>query len=395
MKTMVVGVLFLGVACGPVVAEAPPPHDGARFELLTASPVLGRVFFDIDDTQQLVGRVEFDGASPTPHQLRVGVRWSPRINDAEGVIETITPVLSPREGTAFFTAQLALPPVTVRAPLANRCLSGNYETAAGEVILFVDVNDNGVLDTFASGAPDRVLGASAFPTQLLGVDAPHELPRLFFVRECSGLTWFGTHGARLEFTLFDDRRLDLVACNDPARLTATTPCGIVRVQRPVIAFDAQTEGETATLGFYDRAEQGQHEVYVDDQLRGAFEGNTFITVKTNELLTGEHRVRVEAPGLLPWEATLTLPQPLVVLERPRVLQAGKTYPFVVSSQGGVTQYSLSSYSGPGSLISAEPRLEYQQPALAENQTDVELVLRARFGDLPVTSMTQLKIPAVP
>ncbi len=393
MKTMVVGVLFLGVACGPVVAEAPPPHDGARFELLTASPVLGHVFFDIDDAQQLVGRVEFDGASPTPHQLRVGVRWSPRINDAEGVTQTLTPVLFGPTGTVSFSVPPLQPPHTVRLPTPNRC--DGAETAAGQLIVFVDENQNGVLDPFDTDSPDRVLAASTFPHELFGARPVSAPPLLGFERDCAGLGWFSAQGARLEFPLFDDRRLDLVACNDPARLTATAPCGIVRVQRPVIAFDAQTEGETATLGFYDRAEQGQHEVYVDDQLRGAFEGNTFITVNTNELLTGEHRVRVEAPGLLPWEATLTLPQPLVVLERPRVLQAGKTYPFVVSSQGGVTQYSLSSYSGPGSLISAEPRLEYQQPALAENQTDVELVLRARFGDLPVTSMTQLKIPAVP
>ncbi len=394
-------VLFtvLASACGPVVTNpAPPAHPGPRFVVTSAPSSPGSVFFEVNSAQRLVGRLELPAGFATTHPLRLAVRWSAAFDGAPGAPQTLSPRLDGRAGAQAFESPVTPPPEEFIQVLGDvPCPTGRFASSWGQLVLYVDVNENGELDLFETDPIDQVLGASAFHTDLFGLPSGDQTG-IGYGESC-GPTSFSFGGmpvngvsGEVKFRLFNDARMNLTACNAADVFTSQTACGIRVVERPKVGFSAFAREKEGVLSF----NSGETlEVFVDDELQGVTSGEG-LSVRSEALLTGEHRLRVEGPGLLPWEATVRLPQPVVVLERPTLLTAGQSYSFFWSTQPGVKFYWFSFDAGHGrdSLQPTGGSVSYVQakpiPVLAQTQNHFEV--SAQFVDFPGSSSAQFEIP---
>lgn len=386
--------VFLGLtACGDVSSPAPGPHSGPRFVLNSAPPSPGAVFFHFEG-QRMIGRLELPSGLPTTGPLRLAVIWSREFAGTDGTPLTLSPTLDGSTGTQTFEATVAPPDEAFLTVVAASCTSGRFASAHGQVVLFMDVNGNGALDRFDSDRIDHVVGVSAFPTELFGFPTG-DTATIAYQEACGagGMSAGGppTDGVRGEvrFRLFDDPRLELVACSTPGALTAATACGITLEQTPRVTVSAGSSPEQG--GLWISAADGL-EVFVDDQSQGIVTGGSF-TASSAAWLDGAHRVRVTSAGLRDWDATITWPQPVVVLSRPALLTEGQSYVISWSTQPGISNVFLlfDQSHGRGSLDTRGGAVTYQQGPPSLNEV-IRFELQVRFSDFPGGTGARFEIP---
>lgn len=386
---------LMAAGCGPVVTNpAPPGHPGPHFALTSAPSSPGTVFFHFDDQQRLFGRLELPAALPATHPLRLAVLWSASFDGPAAAPQTLGPTLHGRAGTQAFETAVA-PPAEQFIKVLSDVPCGRFASSYGQLVVFVDANENGELDRFEAEAIDQVLGASRFQTELFGFQ-PGDQAVIAYQDACGQVTMSAggppTDGVRgeVKFRLFDDPRMNLVACNAAEVFTAQTACGIQVVQTPTVRFNASS-GEREARVFV--AGTDGLEVFVDDELQGAVSGGA-LDVGSEKWLTGEHRVRVESAGLRPWEARVRWPQPLVVLERPALLTEGQSYGFSWSTQPGVKFYwfSFDQGHGRGSSQPTGGSVSYTQDGLGFNQTQNHFTVATQFTDFPGGTGAEFDIP---
>lgn len=388
---------LMAAGCGPVVTNpAPPAHPGPSFVLTSAPSSPGTVFFHFDEQSRLAGRLELPADLSATHPLRLAVLWSASFDGPAAPPQTLGPTLHGRAGTQAFETPVAPPAEQFVSVLTDvPCAAGRFASSHGQLVVFVDANENGELDRFEAEAIDQVLGASRFQTELFGFQ-PGDQTVIAYQEACGQVTMSAggmpTDGVRgeVKFRLFDDPRMNLVACNAAEVFTAQTACGIQVVQTPTVRFNASSGGTEARISV---AGAGDLEVFVDDEPQGVVSGGE-LNAGSERWLTGEHRVRVESAGLRPWEARVRWPQPLVVLERPALLTEGQSYGFSWSTQPGVKFYwfTFDQGHGRGSSQPTGGSVSYTQEGLGFNQTQNHFTVTAQFTDFPGATSVEFEIP---
>ena len=396
-RAWVLGVLLSG--CVDVVtAPAPPQHDGP-FLAVTSAPVpIGTLELRLtSDTQRLVGTLELPRAVPLAHPVRLAVGWMAGVTAQTfipGEVYTLAAMLDGRAGAQGFDVPFKGPSQAAVDALPNLATgpcpdtSRRVASARGSVILFVDVNENGQLDISETSVEDHVLASTTFPLELIG--ARHQgtaPPANASYGEACGAGRLNVEGKLL---VFDDQRLDLTACNRADHFITATACGIDVFPRPSVEFTGVSTSTEALLGF--KAADGV-EIFVDDQLQGvATDGGLAVT--SAALLEGTHQLRAEAAGKLPWEATLRMPQPLVILERPAAVSKSQDCGVVWSTQGGRPTFTLSFEQGRGrsSVETTGGVATVPVNVIVPGATATRFEVGARFPDFPGWTGVSFEVP---
>lgn len=362
------GILCVLVACEPLPPEPKQSGQTPEFTVLTAKRPIGSLDFSLDAAGHLEGALVLERDIITPHPLRIAAVWT--VLRVETAVYTLSkPILRqadqqligtflPTAGTQTVSGDLPLPPDVVRG--------GSCAASANAVlVLFVDVNENGVLDLTSDAAIDHVLSSSDFPRVIFG---DQRLQRTLFFNGCGEPAFVGFETTHQP--VYDDPLLDLVSCTREARFEDPRVCGSSIITN-AIWFRGDRHDDDVTIYLLTHT---QVTVIIDGQTRGlAIPETGAFPFSQSELGTGQHAVHGENVDGTVWEATFTFPD-RTWIRSARSVGANK-YEIDFQEINGATIYSL---SDSGQVVGAVRGTS--SPLQVQAMSSVTVT--AQFGELP-------------
>lgn len=390
MKILRASMVVCGLAnCVQLPPEPTQTGQRPEFTVLTAVPPIGHLDYSVTAEGHVEGSLTLKRQVDTQHPLRMAVVWlDPQSTTFQQHLWWSIPLQAGQQvlrsassavGTYAFSGEIVGPPTSaLRIRSAVGCTDGEDRFAHATLVVYVDRNDNGVLDIANGPIVDHVLSSSEFPTVLLGNQGA-----INTITFTSCATSYFSASPHREQPVYDDPRLDLVACLREDRFAVDGACGVAN-DDPAIELSGTRENELTYVAI--RVLRGDVEIILDGAQR-ASAGSAQASVaefRGQELAVGSHRVRAERNGVVTWEATFTLPDRTWVKE----VRPAPDGAFDVHFQevAGATQYNVSaSRTMTGSGVSSPVRL-------GPGEVPSALSVTARFDGLPFTSSSIQQLP---
>ena len=295
------GIPCVLAACEPLPPEPKQHGQTPEFTVLSAAPAIGSIDFSITNSGHLEGTLVLERDVAVAHPLLLSVVWSepwvptavytlsrPLLHQAD---QQLIGTYDRTAGTRTVSADVAFPPDAVKG-------GGCGTNAAASLVVFVDVNENGLLDLTEGAAIDHVISSSDFPTAILG---DQRFQRRISFQACAEpiFSAFEAHQA-----LYEDPLLDLVSCTKEERFADPRVCGSDLITN-AIWFKGDRSGDFVTISVNSHT---QVTVLVDGLTRGlAIPQTGGFPLALNELGEGRHAIRAENVDGVVWEATFTFP----------------------------------------------------------------------------------------
>ncbi len=377
--------------CAPLPPEPMQTGQLPEFTVLTAVPSVGDLDYSLTTEGHIDGSLTVKRQVGTTHPIRIAVVWlEPQFTDftqpfwsslALQADQQLLLTASAAVGTNAFSAELVAPPAAaLRVRSSAECIGGEDKYARATLVAYIDTNDNGVLELANGPLVDHVLSSSDFPTLLLGDQRGTN--QLAFI-SC-GTTSFYASRDRSTQPVYDDPRLDLVACLREDRFAVDGACGISN-DEPVIEFSGTREDELVFVGV--NAHRSEVDIILDETQRAVAGTANVLSAQFGgqQLGVGSHRIRAERRGVVIWEARFTLPDRTWVKEARRA--PGGAYDVHFQEVAGASSYDvIASRTMSGGGVSSPVRLE---PGFMEAEPSMFLVT-ARFAELPFSSSSLQK-----
>lgn len=370
-------ILCLLAACAPLPPEPSQAGQLPQFTVLTAKPSIGTLDFTLTGAGHLEGEFTLQRELATTHPVLLSVVWvEPRVPNYAHTHQA--PLLQAAQqrlasweakaGTHAFAAEVPTPAPASRR-VVTACATGpDATTAMASLVVFVDANENGLLDLTSGAAIDRVLSSSDFPGLLVGDQLIRPMLEYF---EVCGPGAFTPIAARQP--LYDEPLLDLVSCTQEDRFSAGLACGSSYEAAPV-RFFADRIDDRVMLSL---SALKQHSFYVDGEYVGWFGPNRDSRIELPRLSVGQHRLRAETMAGAVWEASFTLPdRTWIKAARPAPPQ--HQYDIDFQEVAGASRY----FANAGSDIGGQADGTLSPLRVV---TYGEVTITAVFGDLPFRS----------